>query len=122
MILMWLRAFGEYGTTVVLAYHPYSLPVYVDNLFSSAPLSQTEAPTILAFAVVVVAVAVLHLPRPPRLWRRRVPMPEAPVPTSPTPVGFDLDATARDFPPPRVAPGATATGWPSSDRQARASR
>ena len=27
MILMWLRAFGEYGTTVVLAYHPYSLPV-----------------------------------------------------------------------------------------------
>ncbi|MGH2842189.1 MAG: molybdate ABC transporter permease subunit, partial [Solirubrobacteraceae bacterium] len=49
MILMWLRAFGEYGTTVVLAYHPYSLPVYVDNLFSSVPLSEAEAPTILAF-------------------------------------------------------------------------
>ena len=42
MILMWLRAFGEYGTVVILAYHPYSLPVYVDNLFSSAPLSQAE--------------------------------------------------------------------------------
>ena len=51
MILMWLRAFGEYGTTVVLAYHPYSLPVYVDNLFSSVPLSEAEAPTVLAFAV-----------------------------------------------------------------------
>ena len=66
---MWLRAFGEYGTTVVLAYHPYSLPVYVDNLFSSAPLSQAEAPTILAFAVAVLAIALgrvrLPAPRPP---------------------------------------------------------
>ncbi|HTX28313.1 MAG TPA: ABC transporter permease, partial [Streptosporangiaceae bacterium] len=51
MILMWLRAFGEYGTVVVLAYHPYTLPVYVDNLFSSGPLSLAEAPTILAFVV-----------------------------------------------------------------------
>ena len=63
MILMWLRAFGEYGTTVVLAYHPYSLPVYVDNLFSSAPLSQAEAPTILAFGVAVVAVVGRSVPR-----------------------------------------------------------
>ena len=51
MILMWLRAFGEYGTTVVLAYHPYSIPVYVDNLFSSGPLSLADAPTFMAFAV-----------------------------------------------------------------------
>ena len=67
MILMWLRAFGEYGTTVVLAYHPYSLPVYVDNLFSSAPLSQAEAPTVLAFAVALLAVAVFNVRRPRRL-------------------------------------------------------
>ncbi len=97
MILMWLRAFGEYGTTVVLAYHPYSLPVYVDNLFSSAPLSQAEAPSLLAFAVAVLAIAAAHVSRLPRMSRLRIPTPEAPVGTPPTPVGFDLDATAGTF-------------------------
>jgi len=99
MILMWLRAFGEYGTTVVLAYHPYSLPVYVDNLFSSAPLSQAEAPTILAFAVAVAVAtaAVARLPRPSRLWHRPIPAPVAPLPRVPTPVGFDLDVSAGTF-------------------------
>ncbi|MGC1287696.1 MAG: ABC transporter permease, partial [Streptosporangiaceae bacterium] len=67
MILMWLRAFGEYGTVVVLAYHPYSLPVYVDNLFSSGPLSLAEAPTILAFGVAVLAIAAVRVRRPPRV-------------------------------------------------------
>jgi molybdate transport system permease protein len=97
MILMWLRAFGEYGTTVVLAYHPYSLPVYVDNVFSSAPLSQAEAPTVLAFAVAVLAIALLSIRRLPRVHRRLVPAPLAPVVTPPTPVGFDIDATVGTF-------------------------
>ncbi len=97
MILMWLRAFGEYGTTVVLAYHPYSLPIYVDNLFSSAPLSQAEAPTILAFGVAALAVAAGRIRRPARLRRRPVPAPIAPVPAPPAPVGFDIDATVGTF-------------------------
>jgi ABC-type Fe3+/spermidine/putrescine transport system ATPase subunit len=97
MILMWLRAFGEYGTTVVLAYHPYSLPVYVDNLFSSGPLSLAEAPTILAFAVAVLAVAAVRVRLPARVRRRPVPAPLAPVPTPPAPVGFDIDATVGTF-------------------------
>jgi ABC-type sulfate/molybdate transport systems ATPase subunit/ABC-type sulfate transport system permease component len=97
MVLMWLRAFGEYGTTVVLAYHPYSLPVYVDNLFSSAPLSQAEAPTILAFAVAVLAIAIAGIRRVPRVRRRQVPAPLAPVATPPTPVGFEIDTTAGTF-------------------------
>jgi molybdate transport system permease protein len=97
MILMWLRAFGEYGTTVVLAYHPYSLPVYVDNLFSSGPLSQAEAPTILAFGVAAVAIAVVRFRRPARFRRRPVPAPIAPVPGPPAPVGFDIDATVGTF-------------------------
>ncbi len=97
MILMWLRAFGEYGTVVVLAYHPYSLPVYVDNLFSSAPLSQAEAPTVLAFVVAALAITfstIRHLPH-----RRRSAIPEklAPVATPPTAVGFELDVCAGTF-------------------------
>ena len=97
LVLMWLRAFGEYGTTVVLAYHPYSLPVYIDNLFSSAPLSQAEAPTVLAFGVAVLAIAVGNVRRLPRLRHRRFPPPLAPAPAPATPVGFDLDATAGTF-------------------------
>jgi ABC-type Fe3+/spermidine/putrescine transport system ATPase subunit/ABC-type sulfate transport system permease component len=97
MILMWLRAFGEYGTVVVLAYHPYSLPVYVDNLFSSGPLSLAEAPTILAFGVAVLAVVAVRVRLPARVRRRPVPAPLAPVPTPPAPVGFDIDATVGTF-------------------------
>jgi ABC-type sulfate/molybdate transport systems ATPase subunit/ABC-type sulfate transport system permease component len=97
MILMWLRAFGEYGTTVVLAYHPYSLPVYVDNLFSSSPLSQAEAPTILAFGVAVLAIALGRIRRPRRTRRQPPPAPLAPVSTTPTPVGFDIDLTVGTF-------------------------
>jgi ABC-type sulfate/molybdate transport systems ATPase subunit/ABC-type sulfate transport system permease component len=97
MILMWLRAFGEYGTVVVLAYHPYSLPVYVDNLFSSAPLSQAEAPTVLAFAVAALAIALSTIRHLPRHHRLAVPAPLAPVATLPTPVGFDIDSTVGTF-------------------------
>jgi len=97
MILMWLRAFGEYGTVVVLAYHPYSLPVYVENLFSSAPLSQAEAPTLLAFGVAALAIAVSHIRRPPRVRRRRLPAPVAPPHTPATPVGFDIATKVGSF-------------------------
>jgi molybdate transport system permease protein len=97
MILMWLRAFGEYGTTVVLAYHPYSLPIYVDNLFSEAPLAQAEAPTVLAFGVAALAIAVLSVRRVPRLRRRRILAPVAPVLTPPAAVAFDLDLTVGTF-------------------------
>jgi ABC-type Fe3+/spermidine/putrescine transport system ATPase subunit/ABC-type sulfate transport system permease component len=97
MILMWLRAFGEYGTVVILAYHPYSLPVYVDNLFSSGPLSLAEAPTILAFGVAALAIVAVRVRWPARVRRRPVPVPLAPSPAPPTPVGFDIDVTVGTF-------------------------
>jgi ABC-type sulfate/molybdate transport systems ATPase subunit/ABC-type sulfate transport system permease component len=97
MILMWLRAFGEYGTTVVLAYHPYSIPVYVDNLFSSAPLSEAEAPTILAFAVAVLVIAIGRARRPGRPHHRSIATPLPPVPGPAVSVGFDIDATVGTF-------------------------
>jgi ABC-type sulfate/molybdate transport systems ATPase subunit/ABC-type sulfate transport system permease component len=97
MILMWLRAFGEYGTVVILAYHPYSLPVYVDNLFSSGPLSLAEAPTILAFGVAGLAIIAVRVRWPTRVGHRSIPAPLAPVSTPPTPVGFDIDVTVGTF-------------------------
>ena len=35
LLLAWLRAFGEFGATVMVAYHPYSLPVYMYGAFWS---------------------------------------------------------------------------------------
>ncbi len=97
MILMWLRAFGEYGTVVILAYHPYSLPVYVDNLFSSGPLSLAEAPTILAFGVAALAIIAVRVRLPAHVRHRPIPAPDAPVSTPPTPVGFDIDVAVGTF-------------------------
>ncbi len=59
MLLTWLRAFGEFGATVMLAYHPYSLPVYTYVAFGSQGLPAMLpilAPT-LAAAVLVMAAS-----------------------------------------------------------------
>ena len=59
MLLTWLRAFGEFGATVMLAYHPYSLPVYTYVAFGSQGLPAMLpilAPT-LAAAVLVMALS-----------------------------------------------------------------
>lgn len=59
LILSWVRSLGEFGATVILAYHPYSLPVlnYVD--LSSSGLSQALPLALLA--LVVTGAALLFL-------------------------------------------------------------
>jgi ABC-type sulfate/molybdate transport systems ATPase subunit/ABC-type sulfate transport system permease component len=98
MLLAWLRAFGEYGATVILAYHPFSLPVYTYNQFSGIGLPTTLAPTALALAVAVVAVILSRL----RLGGRAakpvaLPAPSPPVAATPAPVGFDIDYRLGTF-------------------------
>lgn len=98
MLLGWLRAFGEYGATVLLSYHPFSLPVYTYNQFSGFGLPTTTAPTALALGVAVVATVVSRL-RPPRRTATWSP-PEAirPQENRPArPVGFDLDLRLGEF-------------------------
>lgn len=58
LTLGWMRCIGEFGATVILAYHPYSLPVlnYVD--LNSVGLS---AALPLALLTAVIASAVLLL-------------------------------------------------------------
>jgi len=59
MLLCWLRAFGEFGATVMVAYHPYSLPVYTYVAFGSLGLPAmlpVLLPT-LAAALAVMAIA-----------------------------------------------------------------
>jgi molybdate transport system permease protein len=70
MLLAWLRAFGEFGATVMVAYHPYSLPVYTYVAFGARGLPAmlpVLLPT-LVLALMVLALSawtagVLNAPR-----------------------------------------------------------
>ena len=98
LLLTWLRAIGEYGATVLLAYHPYTLPVFVSVLFSSTGIPQTQAPTALAIGVAVVVLLLTEI----RFGRRRrrppaLPAPAPPSPAEPVAVSFNLDLTVGTF-------------------------
>ena len=54
--LTWLRALGEFGATVMLAYHPYSLPVYLFVQFGAQGL---RAALPIAAVLAVVGIAAL---------------------------------------------------------------
>lgn len=56
MLLAWLRAFGEFGATVMVAYHPYSLPVYTYVAFGAQGL-----PAMLPVLIPTLALALLVL-------------------------------------------------------------
>lgn len=99
MLLAWLRAFGEFGATVVLAYHPYSLPVFVYVQFSSSGLDATTIP--VAVTLVAAMVVLLLAEKWPTRRHRRgtvaLPQPRPPaVATSPR-LDFELTAKLGEF-------------------------
>jgi ABC-type Fe3+/spermidine/putrescine transport system ATPase subunit/ABC-type molybdate transport system permease subunit len=97
-LLTWLRAIGEYGATVLLAYHPYTLPVFTYVQFSSTGIPTTQAPTALALGLAVVVLLASQLWRPLRLRRPvTLPDPRPPEQAPPTTVGFDLDVAVGSF-------------------------
>jgi molybdate transport system ATP-binding protein/molybdate transport system permease protein len=64
LLLAWLRAFGEFGATVMVAYHPYSLPVYTYVAFGAQGLPAmlpVLVPTLgLALAIMVISTLADH--------------------------------------------------------------
>ena len=99
MLLAWLRSFGEYGATVLLTYHPYSLPVFTEVQFGGTGLPATQAPTAIAFVIAALAVALghLHRRRRRRAPDRCLPAPRPPLASAPTAVSFDLDVRVGHF-------------------------
>ncbi len=79
LLLTWLRAFGEFGATVILAYHPFSLPVFTYVQFGSTGLPDTLAPTTLALVAAFAFVCLIR-------WRPRQrvkPVGDLPPPANP---------------------------------------
>ncbi len=72
LLLSWLRAFGEFGATIILAYHPYSLPIFAWVQFSSTGLPSALPPAGLAVAAAALVLVLANVPRPAmgRLLRR----------------------------------------------------
>jgi ABC-type sulfate/molybdate transport systems ATPase subunit/ABC-type sulfate transport system permease component len=96
LLLTFLRAIGEYGANVIIAYHPYSLPVFTYVQFSGTGIPTTQAPTVLVLAAAVAAVGVSQVRVPRRT--QVLPPGEAPAPEwQATPVGFDLDRAIGSF-------------------------
>jgi molybdate transport system permease protein len=97
LVLSWLRAFGEYGATVVLSYHPYTLPVLTYIQFSSTGIPATQAPTALGLGVAALVAFGGRLRHRRRPARAVVPAPRRPRPARPAPVAWDLDAWLGTF-------------------------
>jgi molybdate transport system permease protein len=97
LLMTWLRAIGEYGATVLLAYHPYTLPVFTYVQFSSTGIPTTQAPTALALGIAIVVLVGSQLRRPRRIRAADVAVPHPPGPAVPVTVGFDLDVTVGSF-------------------------
>jgi molybdate transport system permease protein len=97
ILLSWLRAFGEFGATIVLAYNPNALPVYVYVQFSGTGLPGTTIPVLLtlAAALLVLLLADRRPSRGRRLGRRNRPA-ALPVPRRPATVaGPRLELAVR---------------------------
>ncbi len=66
ILLTWLRAFAEFGATVILAYHPFSLPVYTFVQFDETGLPATMLPIAVALLAALAVVLLVQLPVPRR--------------------------------------------------------
>jgi molybdate transport system permease protein len=117
MLLAWLRAFGEFGATVVLAYHPYSLPVFVYVQFGSTGLDTTVIPVAVTLAAALVVLLLAdrwpgqrrnrnsrnrnrnsrNTNKSTSTRRRQLPPPRPPAAADSPRLDFHLKVTLGDF-------------------------
>ncbi|MGA7807675.1 molybdate ABC transporter permease subunit, partial [Bradyrhizobium sp.] len=76
LLLTWLRAFGEFGATVMVAYHPYSLPVYTYVAFGAQGLP-AMLPVLIPTLLLAVAVMAMSTLVTRRVWEKPAASPAA---------------------------------------------
>jgi ABC-type Fe3+/spermidine/putrescine transport system ATPase subunit/ABC-type sulfate transport system permease component len=77
LLLAWLRAFGEFGATIMVAYHPYSLPVYMYVAFGSQGLSAMIPILLPTLAAAIAVFALIHIDTTRRRQRIAFSPPDA---------------------------------------------
>ncbi len=98
ILLTWLRAFAEFGATVILAYHPFSLPVFTFVQFDETGLPGTMLPVGAALGVALVILLLAGARPPGRRGRRVLAVTPVPVtPGSPPNLDFALSRRLGDF-------------------------
>jgi ABC-type sulfate/molybdate transport systems ATPase subunit/ABC-type sulfate transport system permease component len=91
IMLTWLRAFAEFGATVILAYHPFSLPVFTFVQFDETGLPGTTLPVAAALAVALVVLLLTGLRAPRRRGGGVAAAAPAPAPVAPgAPAALDF--------------------------------
>jgi molybdate/tungstate transport system permease protein len=65
LAVAWARAMGAFGAVVIIAYHPYGIPM---QIFTT--LQETGLPSALPYALVLLVVA-LPLPLAAYIWSAR---------------------------------------------------
>jgi ABC-type Fe3+/spermidine/putrescine transport system ATPase subunit/ABC-type sulfate transport system permease component len=98
IMLTWLRAFSEFGATVILAYHPFSLPVFTFVQFDETGLPGTMLPVAAALGVALLVLLLAGL-RPPRRRGAAIATatPVALTPGSPPALEFALSKRLGSF-------------------------
>jgi ABC-type sulfate/molybdate transport systems ATPase subunit/ABC-type sulfate transport system permease component len=91
VLLTWLRAFAEFGATVILAYHPFSLPVFTFVQFDETGLPGTMLPIAAALLAALVVLLLAQLPIPRRRRGRIAAAPSVPVGVGGSPIPPTLD-------------------------------
>jgi ABC-type Fe3+/spermidine/putrescine transport system ATPase subunit/ABC-type sulfate transport system permease component len=98
ILLTWLRAFAEFGATVILAYHPFSLPVFTFVQFDETGLPGTMLPIAAALLAALALLLLAQLPIPRRRRRRVLAAPSVPViPDSPAVLDFAFSKRLGSF-------------------------
>jgi molybdate transport system permease protein len=98
ILLTWLRAFAEFGATVILAYHPFSLPVFTFVQFDETGLPGTMWPIAAALAAALVVLLLAQLPLPKRRRGKIEAVSPAPVfPGSPPELNFAVKKRLGSF-------------------------
>jgi molybdate/tungstate transport system permease protein len=59
--LAWLRALGEFGATIMVAYHPYTVPVYLFVQFGAQGLRAALPIATLLLAAGLVVLGLVHV-------------------------------------------------------------
>jgi molybdate transport system permease protein len=90
ILLAWLRSFGEFGATVILAYHPYTLPVFTFVQFDSTGLPATMLPLAAALGCALFVLVVVQARARRRRPRARLPVARAPHGRGAAPVGIHV--------------------------------